>query len=161
MDRIDRLLEHPIFRDCIDRIEEAEKNRSFCRHGLEHCLDVARISYIMAMEEQLHIDREVIYAAALLHDLGRCMEYEQNIPHHQAGVGVAEQILPDVGYTAEEQEDICRAISCHKVPAPEDDRGDLCYLLYRADKLSRNCFVCKAREACYWNEDVKNRSIVR
>ena len=36
-----------------------------------HFLDVARIGTIIALEEGLKIDREWIYAAALLHDCGK------------------------------------------------------------------------------------------
>lgn len=160
MDRIDRLTGHPLFRDCMDRIVQAEQDRVFCLHGMEHSLDVARIGYIIDMEEQLHIGKEIVYAAALLHDLGRCMEYEKNISHHQAGAEIAEKILTDSGFGRKETEDICRAILEHKEPCGEDGAKDLSYLLYSADKLSRNCFLCKAREACYWQENRKNKHIV-
>lgn len=160
MDRIDRMTAHPLFRDCMDRIVQAERDRIFCLHGMEHSLDVARIGYIIALEERLHIDKETIYAAALLHDLGRCMEYEKDIPHHQAGAEIAERILTDSGFDRKETEEICRAILEHKELCGEDGAKDLSYLLYSADKLSRNCFSCKAREGCYWQEDRKNRHIV-
>lgn len=160
MDRIDRLTEHSLFRDCMFKIAEAEQDRIFCLHGMEHSLDVARIGYIINMEEQLHIDKELIYAAALLHDLGRCMEYEENISHHQAGVGIAKTILSDSGFHEKETEDICRAILKHKEPCEENGSKDLSYLLYTADKLSRNCFACKASDACYWQENRKNKHIV-
>ena len=37
---------------------------------------------------------------------------------------------------------------------------DIDIVLYRADKLSRNCFLCDAREDCYWPEERKNRTIL-
>ena len=40
------------------------------------------------------------------------------------------------------------------------DRKDLKGLFYRADKLSRNCFACPARERCDWPEEKKNRNII-
>lgn len=51
------------------------------RHGMVHFLDVARIGTIIALEEGLKIDREWIYAAALLHDCGKHEQYEIGIPH--------------------------------------------------------------------------------
>ncbi len=44
---------------------------TYCRHGLEHLLDVARISYIQVLEDGLDYDENVLYAAALLHDIGK------------------------------------------------------------------------------------------
>lgn len=159
MDRIDRLMEHPVFRDCMDRIELAEKDRSFCLHGFAHSLDVARIGYIINLEEQYGIDREVLYAAALLHDIGRGAEYETGEPHHQAGAVMARQLLEDVGFDSGAVEAICEAISNHKSLSTSDSKG-LCALLYKADKLSRNCFCCKAYKECYWQEDKRNRHII-
>ena len=36
------------------------------------------------MEDQLPLDKEIVYGAALLHDIGRDRQYEEQIPHHQA-----------------------------------------------------------------------------
>lgn len=158
MERIDRLMEHPVFRDCMDRIEAAERDRSFCRHGFAHSLDVARIGHIINLEEQCGIDREVLYAAALLHDIGRGAEYETGEPHHQAGARLARQLLEDIGFEGGVIEEICEAVSSHQRLSTSDG-GGLCALLYKADKLSRNCFCCKAYRECYWQEDRRNRHI--
>ena len=32
--------------------------------------------------------------------------------------------------------------------------------LYRADKMSRLCFCCEARESCKWSEEEKNMEII-
>ena len=53
----------------------AEADRRFCRHSMVHFLDVARIGTIIALEEGLKINREWIYAAALLHDCGKHEQY--------------------------------------------------------------------------------------
>ena len=57
-------------------------------------LDVARLMYIRSLEEGEIVNREVIYAAALLHDLGRGMQYREGIPHQEAGVLLARELLP-------------------------------------------------------------------
>ena len=42
---------------------------------------------------------------------------------------------------------------------PKSDKVDLPGLFYRADKLSRNCFLCPAQEDCNWPEEKKNLEI--
>ena len=44
MDRINRILEHPIFKECVKRNEMAEAKRCFCHHDIEHSCAVARIA---------------------------------------------------------------------------------------------------------------------
>ena len=158
MKRIDDILEHPEFKENIKRINEAELDRIYCLHGIEHLLDVARIAYIMNMEQELGYGKETIYAMALLHDIGRCKEYDLGFSHHHVGAEIALRILQDVGFALEESVMICQAIKSHK-KQPGEDEKNLNYLLYKADKLSRNCFSCKARESCYWEETKKNKSI--
>ena len=62
-------------------ITKKELNRKFCCHNIEHSLDVARIGYIMILEQNLNIDKELFYAAALLHDAGRY----SGTPHNESG----------------------------------------------------------------------------
>ncbi|MGN0367578.1 MAG: HD domain-containing protein [Wujia sp.] len=138
-------------------IYELEQDREFCLHGIEHSLDVARIAYILNLEEQLQLEKTEIYAAALLHDIGRAKEYQQGSSHHEESAKLANQILRDVGYEIKQCERICAAIGCHKEMTKEDG---LAKLLYRADKLSRNCFACQAKERCYWSDEQKNQTIV-
>ena len=74
MKRIDQILSHPVFREQFALLQEAEKDRIFCRHTMEHFLDVARLMYIYNLEDQAGFSKEMIYATGLLHDIGR---YEQ------------------------------------------------------------------------------------
>lgn len=158
MIRIEQIMAHPLYRKAMSGIHDAEQERIFCRHGLEHCLDVARILYIMVLEQQLDYDKEVIYAVALLHDIGRYEEYRNRISHHEAGAQIAEAILADCDFTVEEQKMILRAIGDHK---EYDDKGqEFSRLLYRADKWSRGCYACNARKDCYWEEERKNSTII-
>ena len=85
MENIDRIIHHPIFKMSMKKIGECEKNREFCCHGISHSLDVARIAYIVNLEQHLGISKEMIYGAALLHDIGRWRQYEEDIPHEEAG----------------------------------------------------------------------------
>ena len=69
MDRVNAILKHKTYRKYYDQIEKIEKDRIFCRHQMPHLLVVARIAYITNLERNLGYDREVIYAAAILHDI--------------------------------------------------------------------------------------------
>lgn len=158
MERIDAIMRHELFQTCQEKIRQEEKQRIYCKHGLEHSLDVARIAYILNTEEDGGLDRELIYAMALIHDLGRSEEYETGISHHEAGGKLAERILPECGFTIEETKLISQAIRTHK--KAELETGDYCSsLLYRADKLSRNCFSCEAEHTCYWERESRNHKI--
>ena len=46
VDRADQILFHPKYRYALEQIEKWEKERQFCRHGIGHVLDVARLTYI-------------------------------------------------------------------------------------------------------------------
>ena len=96
MEIIERIRNHPLFAESYQKLQEIEKDRVFCRHQMEHLLDVARIAHIYNLEGQLGIRREVIYAAALLHDIGKSLQYTNKIPHEEASAEIAEQILKDV-----------------------------------------------------------------
>ncbi len=156
MKRINKIWNHPRYRECLEEIGRLEEGRRFCRHTPEHFLDVARITCLLAGEQGIEVNRETVYAAGLLHDIGRARQYSQGIPHEQAGAAIAEEILPDCGFTEEEQAEILYLIRSHRVKGEE---GDTAGLFYRADKLSRNCFSCPVKEECDWPEEKKNREI--
>jgi len=158
-DRIERIIKDEEYCRRMKHITESEYDRIYCRHGLGHALSVARIAYIMNLEESCGLDREMVYAAALLHDIGRYSEYEKEMSHHEAGAVVAGQILERDGFTKEEIDVILAAIRGHK--KKNADKGTLADVLFRADKLSRNCFLCDARNECYWDESLKNKTIHR
>lgn len=151
-------------------IQQSEKNRVFCNHTLEHFLDVARLSWIYNLEENSGIDKELIYAAALLHDIGRYQQTADGTPHQQAGAALAEIILPQCGFHRDEISEILFAIRQHRSdPAAQTaDRPQekqtvlsekLAAYLYRADKQSRCCFACPALDSCNWENEKKNLTI--
>lgn len=158
MERANRICSHPLWKWHIEQLREAEKERIFCRHGIEHLLDVARIAYIENLEQGYGISQEIIYAAALLHDIGRFLQYSQGIPHEIAGAQIAPEILADCGFTRQEQEEILEGIREHRNSGQKTNRS-LSGLIYRADKKSRSCGFCKACEACDWSLEKKNLTI--
>jgi HD superfamily phosphodiesterase len=158
MKQIDAILQDSRFQYGLQRVTELEKERIFCCHRLDHLLDVARIAWIMVLEQNLSLKKEIVYGAALLHDLGRYRQYEENIPHHKASAELAVQILPDAGYTEEETAMIAEAISQHGDAL--ERQSILARVLYQADKLSRCCFQCAAQAECKWNEEKRNKTIL-
>lgn len=158
MDRVARITAHPRFRAVLRDIEALERERPFCGHGLEHLLAVARLAWIYNLEEGTGLDRPLVYAAALLHDLGRAEEYRRGTPHEQAGAALARGILTDCGFPAAERERICAAILCHR-GAAAPDREPLSALLHRADKRCRPCYLCAAAQVCNWPEERRSHSV--
>ena len=60
MKNTDIVLNHKIFNEKINKIENDEKTRVFCKHDFSHLMDVARICYIINLEENLNIDKDLI-----------------------------------------------------------------------------------------------------
>lgn len=71
------------------KLAALEKGRLFCSHQMDHLLAVARIAYIRNLERNLGLKKESIYAAALLHDIGKYAQYEEGIPHEIKSAEIA------------------------------------------------------------------------
>lgn len=155
MERVQRILANPVFQDSLRKVEEKEKNRKYCGHGLDHLLATARIGELLVYMNHLNIRPDVIYGMALLHDLGRAEGTED---HRITGSHTASGILKSAGYQEQEVQDICHAILSHGNP-PDASTDLLSRILYTADKASRNCFSCGAFEECNWPDNVKNKGI--
>lgn len=145
MQRINSIMNTPEYLNCLNKIQEAEAGRIYCRHDIEHFLAVCRIAYILSLEENLDIEKEIVYAAGLLHDIGRWVEYEAGIDHAVASKALAEGILQNCGFSEVEIAEIITAIEKHR---EKGNASPLANVLYRADKLSRNCVLCHARATC-------------
>lgn len=153
--RVNKILKHPEFISCVRSIEELEKNRLYCGHGMEHLLAVARLAYIENLEEGHGISKERIYATALLHDLGRLDQYRTGADHHKAGLILAEKILKECDFREPEAREVLEAIGEHGNIKMKTAKG-LKGLLYRADKRSRMCWNCAVESDCEWSNDKKN-----
>lgn len=163
MKRVNAIWEHPVFQAYYKRLQELEADRIFCRHQLEHLLDTARIAYIQNLEEHLGLEKEWIYAASLLHDVGKCCQYEEGIPHEVASAQIAEKILRTLPneqcFTEEEIRQIVTAVKGHR--KARENMEPLEKLLCESDKKSRLCYACPAEKLCSWSEEKKNKEIER
>ncbi len=145
MKRVNCILKDSDFLNYIGKNKKLEENRIFCHHDMNHLLDVCRISWILNLEEKLLINKETIYAAALLHDIGRWVEYQTGKDHAIASGELAEGILDRCGFLNSEKTHIIDAIKNHR---KKEHLTDLSRILYKADKLSRPCYYCKSINQC-------------
>ena len=155
MNNIDAIMNNKLYREALEKLSEYERDREFCNHTIEHFIDVSRIAYIMALEENLSVSKEVIYAIGLLHDIGRVRQYEEGIHHDIASVEMSREILKETSFTEDEFNIILNGIANHR----KESDNKLEEIIYKADKLSRQCFNCKAEKECYWSSEKKNFKI--
>lgn len=127
MERVEAIRNNPLFRASMERIERAEAEREFCRHGMSHVLDVARIAWITALERRCRVSKDVVYAAALLHDVGRAEQYATGEDHDVAGARIAGEILKGLPaplqFDAAECSAILAAVAGHRGPAASEAHG--------------------------------------
>jgi uncharacterized protein len=156
--RIESILENPDYLEYLSKTEKHETDRIYCGHGFQHLLDVARISYIV-MQETGEINRfkqencfntdvvkEIVYASAFLHDIGRFRQYETGEDHAEASASLAPELLIRAGFTDKETDIIVQAIREHRHYS--EDNSLLGRMLFRGDKLSRLCSRCDAKNEC-------------
>ena len=158
MERINKIYHHPCYQEAYQKLQKLEEERIFCGRSMVHFLDVPRLIYIYSLEEQVKIDKEAIYAVALLHDIGRHEQYLYGTAHQYASARISEEILPECGFDEKEQKLIIEAILSHRNKDVVNEKS-LRGFLYRADKASRSCFSCSAQEECNWAKEKKNMEI--
>lgn len=155
--RINLILNNCNYNKYLNEIKKWEEKREFCKHNLKHFLDVARIAYIMCLEKNLNYSKDVVYAIGLLHDIGRFEQYENNIPHEKASYKLALPILEECNFNKEEIKIIGKGILNHRIAMSKEDSIE--NIIYRSDKISRDCFTCNAINLCNWDENKKNNNI--
>lgn len=156
MKRADKILKNKKFRGYLQKTAEYEKDRIYCLHDIQHSFDTARIAYIKSLEAGAGLDKEIIYAAALIHDIGRCKQYEDKTPHDEASVMLGREILEECEFAPDEIDLILTAVSEHR---SVEERSPLGALLCEADNKSRMCMLCGARETCKWEKDDMNMEV--
>jgi len=159
MKRVDLLITDEFYTQYLQRNVEEEKEPKFCQHDFRHHLDVARIAYILVLEHndlnyfiQEHglagrlAAKEVIYAAGLLHDIGKWQEYKAGVDHASFGAKLAREILPRAFFNPHEVELIARAVYEHRnICSTMTFLGER---LHRADNLARICNKCEYNADC-------------
>ncbi len=151
MDRCNKIIENRDYQLYLVKNDQQERERVFCGHHFEHLLTVARLTYLLLLEEgQPFISREIAYAAGLLHDIGRWQEYQTGADHAEASSELAGPILEKAGFQLPERLLIQKAIARHRNKDNDSrHRSPLGRALAKADQYSRLCFNCNERDACY------------
>ena len=152
-----RILKNEYYLSQLERLKKLETDRIFCRHNMEHFLSVARITLILCSRSGAVIPEDIVYSAALLHDIGRVEEYTDGTPHDIASQATAERILDETGCTDEDKKLIIRLIAGHRKTDLDPQSPEAVFGM--ADKLSRNCFECGARKYCKWKKESMNLEI--
>jgi len=164
MERIEKLLSLPLYQQYLNKNQEKEKDRKFCIHDWQHFLDVARLTYILVLEGKekdklieeagsLEQVKELVYAAALCHDLGKWKQYETGEDHALVSAVLARALLLAANFSAEETSLICQAIEEHRTAS--NPKTVLGIYLKKADKLARLCRFCQAQDECYKSEEME------
>lgn len=153
MDKVRAILNDPEYQGYLQLIAEAETDRVYCKHDYHHALVVARLTYLLALEQKLETPfalKPLIYAAGVLHDIGRWVEYGGGEDHCSAGARLAKPLLLRAGFTTGETAFILAGIREHRQPG----ESQLGRLLARADDLGRDCYRCLASGTCYKREEM-------
>jgi len=148
MARVNQLLDHEDYISYMEKIDVLEKERLFCKHGFEHGLNVARIAYAYLLEKgELPFPKESVYASALLHDIGRWIEYGTGEDHAEASARLALPLLEACHFGLDEINVILQGIREHRRD-PEDDLTRLGAALALADDWARDCRRCSGQALC-------------
>lgn len=165
--RVPIIRRDPFYLECLSLNADRERDRLFCRHDRRHMELVAQISWkiikntdgldVFAKTEGLSGIKaalEVIYAAGLLHDIGRWRQYDTGENHALAGSVMAVEVLKRAGFSAMETGVVTRSIREHRKVFP--GQSYLGRVLCLADDLSRPCVSCEARLDCYKYDHMEN-----
>ena len=149
MEAVQKLIRDPDYLHYLSLTKNYEAGRLYCCHNFSHLLDVARIAWILCLERQIKISRPVVYAAALLHDIGRFAQHEDGkIDHAAESALLAAPLLARYSFSVAEINLIQQAILAHR-QAPETATDLLGAVLAEADDLSRLCYDCPVQGGCY------------
>lgn len=158
MEAFNKILESSEYNYNLAQNIKYEKTRQYCKHDLQHFLDVARIMYIFSLENNLGFDKETVYLTALLHDIGKWEQYETKKPHNETSAEIARDLLNKISYDKDKIDLIVQAIFDHRHEV--SDKKSLSYLIYFADKKSRLCFKCDMNNECNWDSDKKTKELL-
>lgn len=114
-----------------------DKELSGSAHNMEHVMRVFNLCLSLARDEP-NIDIDILKTSALLHDIARVKEDEDNsgmTDHAVLGAEMAEKILTDLGYTDEQIEKIKHCILTHRFRSGRQPQTIEAKILFDADKL--------------------------
>ena len=117
----------------IDFVKKELSKSDLGAHTLDHTLRVYSLS--MQLGKGLPVNKRVLEAAALLHDVGRPREAESNVSHSILSGNMSRDFLRNLGYTTEEIESIVDAIRTHRYSEGIEPHTIEGQILSDADKI--------------------------
>jgi uncharacterized protein len=119
------------------KIKEAvEKELSCSAHNMDHVMRVYNLCLHLAEKENVELD--VLQAAALLHDIARVKEDNDqtgNTDHAILGSKMASPILKELGFSEEKIKHIQKCIVSHRYRTGNIPQTKEAQILFDADKL--------------------------
>ena len=118
-------------------ISIVEKELSCSAHNMDHVKRVFNTCITIAKNES-NVDLDVLLPAALLHDIARVKEIQDEtgeIDHAKLGSEMAEAILDELGYKGDVIEKIKHCIITHRFRSDNFPRTIEAKILFDADKL--------------------------
>ncbi len=115
----------------------AERELSCSAHSMEHVIRVYNLCLHLAKEEP-GIDLDVLKTAALLHDIARVKEDQDNsgkTDHAVLGAEMAEKILKELGWLEEKIKAVKHCILTHRFRSKNKPETKEAKILFDADKL--------------------------
>jgi len=118
-------------------IETVRKELSSSSHDFERVMRVHQLCILLAKDEP-NVNLEVLRTAALLHDIGRVREDQDNsgnTDHASLSAEMAETILRSLGDSEELIIQVKHCILSHRFRSSVDPRTEDARILFDADKL--------------------------
>lgn len=115
--------------------EIAEKESSF-EHKMDHVMRVYNMCLLLAKNED--VDLDILKAAALLHDIARSKEDEDEtgkVDHALLGAEMAESILKNLDFPKEKIQSVKDCIASHRYRNDHEPKTIEAKILFDADKL--------------------------
>lgn len=140
LDRSAVVLRHGVDRHDLERLSvpdsracrEAER---LCREAssaalANHCFRSYAWGVLLGTLEQIQWDAELLYAAAMLHDLGLTPKYDRGGCFESDGAAAAREILGAIGWSGPRQETVANAIYLHMHEVAAGDSPEARLLAY-------------------------------
>ena len=71
MENTNRIYHSPAYGQYLKQLERLEADRVFCHHDLAHFLSVGRIAYILSLEQELSVSKDLLNTTPLLQHMAR------------------------------------------------------------------------------------------
>lgn len=71
------------------------------------------LKYALAISKKIQADRDIVYAGALLHDVGYQNNAKDEGDHYKLGIKIAQKWLPEIGFPKDKIEEVLDVIRLH------------------------------------------------